>query len=96
MGKSKQKGSGTGNRDSAVFKIAGVRKPKIKSVNTNLKKLNFKNKQKTEESNKIFDSVQKAITETTKPAKEAQKKQSTSSRKPLPDMEETAKQFAQL
>ncbi|XP_062611939.1 uncharacterized protein LOC134273745 [Saccostrea cucullata] len=96
MGKSKQKGSGTGKRDSAVFKVAGVRKPKIKSVNTNLKKLNFKNKQKTEESNKVFNSVQRAITETTKPVKQAPKKQSSTASKPLPDMEETAKQFAQL
>lgn len=37
--KDKQKGSGKGKKESAVFKVAGVRKPKIKSVNTNLKKV---------------------------------------------------------
>lgn len=31
--------------------------------------LNFKNKQKTEDSNKVFNSVQESITETTKPTK---------------------------
>lgn len=39
MGKNKQKGPGKGKKESAVFKVAGVRKPKIKSVNTNLKKV---------------------------------------------------------
>lgn len=39
MGKNKQKGQGKGKKESAVFKVAGVRKPKIKSVNTNLKKV---------------------------------------------------------
>lgn len=39
MGKNKQKGPGKGEKESAVFKVAGVRKPKIKSVNTNLKKV---------------------------------------------------------
>lgn len=37
--KDKQKGPGKGKKESAVFKVAGVRKPKIKSVNTNLKKV---------------------------------------------------------
>lgn len=37
--KDKQKGSGKSKKESAVFKVAGVRKPKIKSVNTNLKKV---------------------------------------------------------
>lgn len=39
MGKSKQKGGGKGKTESAVFKVAGIRKPKVKSVNTNLKKV---------------------------------------------------------
>lgn len=39
MGKNKQRGPGKGKKESAVFKVAGVRKPKIKSVNTNLKKV---------------------------------------------------------
>jgi hypothetical protein len=39
MGKSKQKGGGKGKTDSTVFKVAGIRKPKVKSVNTNLKKV---------------------------------------------------------
>lgn len=39
MGKNKQKGPGKGKKESAVSKVAGVRKPKIKSVNTNLKKV---------------------------------------------------------
>ncbi|XP_011438482.1 uncharacterized protein LOC128187279 [Crassostrea angulata] len=94
--KDKQKGSGKGKKESAVFKVAGVRKPKIKSVNTNLKKLNFKNKQKTEDSNKVFNSVQESITETTKLTKKRPISKSSTAKKPLPDMDEAAKQFAQL
>lgn len=94
--KDKQKGPGKGKKESAVFKVAGVRKPKIKSVNTNLKKLNFKNKQKTEDSNKVFNSVQESIKETTKPTKKKPISKSSTAKKPLPDMDEAAKQFAQL
>ncbi|XP_048731330.1 uncharacterized protein LOC125648362 [Ostrea edulis] len=95
MGKSKQKGGGKGKTESAVFKVAGIRKPKVKSVNTNLKKLNFKNKRKTEESNKVFKSVQETVAPNTKPAKEKPTSES-SARKPVPDMEKATQQFAQL
>lgn len=94
--KDKQKGSGKGKKDSAVFKVAGVRKPKIKSVNTNLKKLNFKNKQQTEDSNKVFDTVQTSITETTKLTKKKPMSKSSTAKKPQPDMDEATKQFAKL
>ena len=39
--KDKQKGTGKKNKDAAVFKVAGVRKPKTKSVSTNLKKVSL-------------------------------------------------------
>uniref|UniRef100_A0A8W8K9E4 Uncharacterized protein n=1 Tax=Magallana gigas TaxID=29159 RepID=A0A8W8K9E4_MAGGI len=58
--------------------------------------LNFKNKQKTEDSNKVFNSVQESITETTKLTKKRPISKSSTAKKPLPDMDEAAKQFAQL
>ncbi|XP_022338998.2 uncharacterized protein LOC111134348 [Crassostrea virginica] len=94
--KDKQKGTGKKNKDAAVFKVAGVRKPKTKSISTNLKKFNFKNKQKTEDSNKIFQSVQGLVSETTKPAKKQPVSKSSTAQKPLPDMDDAVNQFAQL
>ncbi|KAK3085832.1 hypothetical protein FSP39_009340 [Pinctada imbricata] len=66
MGKNKQNKA---KKEHAVFKVAGVRKAKTKTVNTNLKKLNVKNKNKTEEANKKFEEVQKVLTQETSKSK---------------------------
>ncbi|KAK7492202.1 hypothetical protein BaRGS_00016499 [Batillaria attramentaria] len=63
MGKSKGRGQkNAAKRDPVAVKVAGVRKAKTKAVSTNLKRINFQNKAKTEAVDAAFSEVKDLMT----------------------------------
>ncbi|XP_033754739.1 uncharacterized protein LOC117337744 [Pecten maximus] len=85
---------GKAKKETAVFKVAGVRKAKTKTVNSSLKKLNVQTKSKTEEVNKKFDRLKETLASTkiTVPPKKVQ----LGMKGPPPDVSKAAEQFAKL
>ncbi|OWF34753.1 uncharacterized protein LOC110443739 [Mizuhopecten yessoensis] len=85
---------GKAKKETAVFKVAGVRKAKTKMVSSSLKKLNVQTKSKTEEANKKFDRLKETLasTQVTKPPKKVQSEM----KGPPPDVSEAAEEFAKL
>ncbi|XP_069112809.1 ribosomal biogenesis factor-like [Argopecten irradians] len=81
-------------KETAVFKVAGVRKAKTKTVSSSLKKLNVQTKSKTEEANKKFDRLKETLasTKVTVPTKKVQ----TGTKGPPPDVSKAAEEFAKL
>ncbi|XP_060081109.1 uncharacterized protein LOC132560462 [Ylistrum balloti] len=81
-------------KETAVFKVAGVRKTKTKMVNTSLKKLNVQTKSKTEEANKKFDRLKETLasSKVTTPSKKVK----LETKGPPPDVSKAAEEFAKL
>lgn len=109
MGKSKGRGQkSAAKKDPVASKVAGVRKAKTKVVSTNLKRINFQNKAKTEAVDAAFDEVKDLMTkkkpDTTSARQETLKSDAASAkktRKPVseeqpPDVNMAAEELSKL